>query len=304
MPDNHETTTFTIEEPGERLDRFLTGKLAELSRTRVQKLISEGYVTVNAAPSKSGYKLEEGDVLSVTVPPEAPTTLEPEDIDVPILYEDDDVIVVDKPAGLTVHPAPGHASHTLVNALLAHLPSLPDTGDQERPGIVHRLDKDTSGAMIVAKTSAAHRDLSAQFKARTTSKTYRVLVKGKLVPEDGTIEAPIGRDSGNREKMAVVSESRGREARTDYHVLGYHSGYTYLEIYLMTGRTHQIRVHLGAIGFPVVGDKVYGVKVPFLDRQFVHAWKLAFDLPSTGERMEFTAPLPPDLLKALRDISG
>lgn len=218
-----------------------------------------------------------------------------------ILYEDDDVLVIDKPPGLAVHPAPGHPSGTLVNALLSHLSALPDTSDQ-RPGIVHRLDKDTSGVMLVAKNGAAHANLTEQFKSRSVSKTYLVLVKGHLTPEDGAIEAPIGRDSAHRERMAVVAESRGRAARTEYHVREYLDGYTLLEVKPETGRTHQIRVHLAAIGYPVVGDKVYGVKSASVPRQFVHAHRLGFHLPSTGEYVEFTADLPPDLKQALTEI--
>ncbi|GAH49807.1 unnamed protein product, partial [marine sediment metagenome] len=199
-------------------------------------------------------------------------------------------------------PAPGHPAHTLANAVLSHLSSLPDTGDWRRPGIVHRLDKDTSGVMVVAKNSTAHQSLTDQFKARSVVKAYLVLVKGHLTPEDGVIEAPIGRDRRHRERMAVVAEGRGREARTQYHVVNYIGNYTLLEVRPETGRTHQIRVHLGAIGYPVVGDKVYGVKSPHLSRQFVHASCLGFTLPSTGKYVEFTSALPPDLEQALKDI--
>ena len=291
-----------VDEPGARLDKYVTEHCAGLSRTQTQKLIGDGCVTVNDHPAKSGLKLNLGDRLTVSLPPPASTTLTPEDIPVNILYEDDDLIVVDKPSGLTVHPAPGHPNGTLVNALLSHLPSLPDTGDWQRPGIVHRLDRDTSGVMLVAKNSAAHTNLAAQFKARTVVKTYLVLVKGRLAPADGAIEAPIGRDSSHRERMAVVAESRGREARTDYHVIKYIGNYTLLEVKPETGRTHQIRVHLEAIGYPVVGDRVYGVKSPHLHRQFVHATRLGLTLPSTGKFVEFSAPLASDLDEALEKL--
>jgi len=227
----------------------------------------------------------------------------PEAIPLNILYDDDDLLVIDKPAGLTVHPAPGHPSHTLANAILFYLSDLPNAGNWRRPGIVHRLDKDTSGVMLVAKNSVAQLNLAAQFKARSIVKAYLVLVKGHLVPEDGVIEAPIGRDRRHRERMAVVAEGKGREALTQYHVVHYIDNYTLLEVRPETGRTHQIRVHLAAIGYPVVGDKVYGVKSPHLSRQFLHASCLGFTLPSTGEYVEFQSELPPDLAQALKDIT-
>ena len=295
------TINLTVAEPGARLDKYIAGHCPGVSRTQAQKLIDDGYVTVNGRPAKSGLKLNIGDRLTVTLPPPLSTTLTPEDIPVNILYEDNDLIVVDKPAGLTVHPAPGHTSGTLVNAILSHLSDLPDTDDR-RPGIVHRLDKDTSGVMVVAKNSAAHSNLTEQFKSRSVSKAYLVLVKGHLSPRDGAIEAPIGRDSAHREKMAVVAESRGREARTDYHVLEYIGDYTLLEVKPETGRTHQIRVHLAAIGYPVAGDKVYGIKTRFLSRQFVHAHRLGFTLPSTRKYVEFTAELSADLAEALEEL--
>jgi 23S rRNA pseudouridine1911/1915/1917 synthase len=218
-----------------------------------------------------------------------------------IIYQDEDVLVLNKPAGLAVHPAPGHPSHTLVNAILSHFPQLADMSSSLRPGIVHRLDKDTSGVMLVAKNSAAQAKLAEQFKARSVTKAYLVLVKGRLTPENGIIEAPIGRDPRNRKLMAVVTS--GREARTEYRVVKYLDDYTLLEVMPETGRTHQIRVHLSAIGYPVVGDKIYGVKSPSLSRQFVHAYRLGFKLPSTGEYVEFEAELPPDLAQALEDIA-
>jgi 23S rRNA pseudouridine1911/1915/1917 synthase len=217
-----------------------------------------------------------------------------------IIYEDDDLLVVDKPAGLTVHPAPGHPSHTLINAILSHFPHLADIGDSLRPGVVHRLDKDTSGVMLVAKNSVAQANLAEQFKTHTVAKAYLVLVKGHLTPENGIIEAAIGRDPRNRKRMAVVT--RGREARTEYQVVKYIGNYTLLEVRPETGRTHQIRVHLSAIGYPVVADPVYGVKSAHLSRQFLHASRLGFKLPSSGEYVEFTSDLPPDLAQALKDI--
>jgi 23S rRNA pseudouridine1911/1915/1917 synthase len=303
MPENNENRFILIvDEPDIRLDRYVTDRFPELSRTRVQKLIRDGHITVNDSTIKSGIKLETGDRITINIPPPAPVDLEPEEIPLKILYEDNDVLVIDKPAGLTVHPAPGHPEHTLVNAILAHLSHLPDTGDSQRPGIVHRLDKDTSGVMLVARNSAAHENLTDQFKKRSVIKVYNVLVKGHLTPEDGIIEAPVGRDPHRRQRMAVVGESRGREARTSYHVIRYIGEYTLLEVRPETGRTHQIRVHLEAIGYPVAGDRVYGIKTPHLDRQFVHAARLGFKLPSTGDYVEFSAPLPADLEKALKEI--
>jgi 23S rRNA pseudouridine1911/1915/1917 synthase len=290
---------FTVSSPGIRLDRFVGDRCPELSRTHAQKLIGEGCVTVNGAAAKASLKLETGDRVDIVIPPEAPSHLTAEDIPLKILYEDDDLLVVDKPAGMTVHPAPGHAGGTLVNAVLAHLPGLKEE-DSLRPGIVHRLDKDTSGIIVVARNRPAQANLSGQFKSRTVNKAYLVLVKGKLAPEHGFIEADIGRDPRNRQRMAVVS--KGREARTEYRVIRYIGDYSLLEIKPETGRTHQIRVHLAAIGFPVAGDAVYGVKSSHLARQFLHAYKLGFRLPSNGEWVEFEAPLPEDLERALREI--
>jgi len=292
---------FMADVSGARLDKFVGDRCPELSRTRAQKLITEGFITVNDRPAKPSLKLSVNDKVDITVPPESLPDLSPEAIPLKIVYEDTDLLVIDKPPGLAVHPAPGHPSHTLANAVLAYLPSLAEEGESLRPGIVHRLDKDTSGLIIVAKNRAAHENLSDQFKSRSVSKSYIVLVKGKLMPESGIIEAAIGRDPRNRQRMAVVS--RGREARTEYHVLKYIGGYSLLEIRPQTGRTHQIRVHLAAIGFPVVGDAAYGVTSPRLSRQFLHASRLGFSLPSTGRRVEFTSPLPPYLEKVLSELS-
>ena len=292
--------SFVADEPGVRLDKYVGEKCQELSRTQAQKLVKNGHVKVNDRVAKAGLKLNIGDRLTITMPP-PPGPLSPEAIPLNILYEDDDVLVVDKPAGLTVHPAPGHPSNTLVNAILFHFPHLADMGDSLRPGVVHRLDRDTSGVMLVAKNSAAQENLIEQFKARSVVKAYLVLVRGHLTPEDGIIEAPIGRDPRNRKRMAVVAE--GREARTQYHVIKYTGDYTLLEVRPETGRTHQIRVHLLAIGYPVVGDRVYGLKSPYLSRQFMHACQLGFRLPSTGEYVEFESELPPDLAQALKEIA-
>jgi 23S rRNA pseudouridine1911/1915/1917 synthase len=294
------TYRLIADEKGGRLDQYVCGEFPELSRTQVQRLIADGHITVGGQAAKPGQRLSVGDRVDVIIPPPTPSPLVAEPMPLNILYEDDDILVVDKPAGLTVHPAPGHPGHTLVNAILAHFPHLADIGDSLRPGIVHRLDRDTSGVMLVAKNRAAQADLAEQFKARSVTKVYLVLAKGHLTPESGIIEAPIGRDPRNRKKMAVVSQ--GREARTEYRVIRYVGNYTLLEVRLETGRTHQIRVHLAAIGYPVVGDKVYGAKSPHLSRQFVHASRLGFRLPATGEYVEFTSELPADLAQALRDI--
>jgi len=291
---------FVVDKPGDRLDRYVSERCPELSRTHAQKLIGDGYVTVNDNVAKAGVKLNIGDRLTIIIPPTPPSPLSPEAIPLNIIYEDDDLLVIDKPAGLTVHPAPGHPSHTLINAILSHFPHLADISDSLRPGVVHRLDKDTSGVMLVAKNSVAQANLAEQFKARSVVKAYMVLVKGHLTPENGIIEAPIGRDPRNRKRMAVVA--RGRQARTEYHVVKYIADYTLLEVRPETGRTHQIRVHLSAIGYPVMGDPVYGVKSDRLSRQFMHASRLGFKLPSTGEYVEFTSELPPDLEQALQDI--
>lgn len=292
---------FIADKPGVRLDKYVCDKFAELSRTRIQKLIASGYITVNEHVAKAGLRLNAGDRLRVILPPTPPSQLVPEAIPLSIIYEDDDLLVIDKPAGLTVHPAPGHPAHTLVNAILSRFPHLAALSDSLRPGIVHRLDRDTSGVMVVAKNSLAQADLAEQFKTRSVAKAYLVLVKGRLTPENGVIEAPIGRDPRHRKKMAIVA--KGREARTEYRVVRYIGDYTLLEVMPETGRTHQIRVHFSAIGYPVVGDKAYGVKSAYLLRQFLHASRLGFKLPSTGKYKEFKSELPPDLAQALENIA-
>ena len=293
--------SFVVDRQDTRLDKYVSDKCPELSRTQAQKLIGEGYITVNDRAAKASLKLNTGDRVNIAIPPTAPSPLTPEDIPLNIIYEDDDLLVIDKPAGLTVHPAPGHPSHTLVNAILSYFPHLADIGDSLRPGIVHRLDKDTSGVMMVAKNSAAQANLAEQFETRSVAKTYLVLVRGHLTPENGIIEASIGRDPRSRKRMAVVAE--GKEARTEYHVVEYVGDYTLLEVRPETGRTHQIRVHLAAISHPVIGDTTYGARSAYLSRQFVHASRLGFKLPSTGKYVEFKSELPPDLVKALEDIA-
>ena len=292
--------SFVADKQGIRLDKYVCEKCPELSRTRAQKLITDAHITVNDHIAKVSLKLNAGDRVTVVIPSVTPTPLSPEAIPLNITYEDDDLLVIDKPAGLAVHPAPGHPSHTLVNAILSHLPHLADVSDSLRPGVVHRLDKDASGVMVVAKNSMAQANLISQFKARSVVKAYVVLVKGHLTPENGVIEAPIGRDPRNRKRMAVVAE--GKEARTEYQVTKYIGNYTLLEVRTETGRTHQIRVHLLAIGYPVVGDATYGVKSAYLSRQFLHACRLGFRLPSSGEYVEFTSDLPLDLQQALKEI--
>jgi 23S rRNA pseudouridine1911/1915/1917 synthase len=302
MKQNPDSYVFTVGKAGIRLDKFVSENCPGISRSQAQKLIDDGKVLVNGTVEKSSHKTEAGEKIEITVPPPVPTGLLPEAIPVKIIYEDDDLLVIDKPAGLTVHPAPGHPSHTLVNAVLSHLNDIEDEGGVTRPGIVHRLDKDTSGVMLVAKNNVALANLANQFKARTVKKTYITLVKGILRPDKGVIDAPIGRDSGDRKKMAVTGESRGRAARTNYRVIRYVGKNTLLKIMPETGRTHQIRVHLAAIGYPVFGDITYGKKSAFLNRQFLHAHKIGFNLPATGKWVEFESPLPEDLEQALKEL--
>jgi 23S rRNA pseudouridine1911/1915/1917 synthase len=293
--------SLTADISGVRLDRFISENCPELSRTYAKKLIEDGHITVNGKTAKASLNLSSGDSLSIVIPPPEPSHLIAENIPLKIVYEDKDLLVIDKPAGLTVHPAPGNSNHTLVNAVLAHFPDLPDGDDALRPGIVHRLDKDTSGLILVAKNRQALTNLANQFKKRSVTKTYFVLVKGHLSPQRGFIEAPIGRDPHNRKRMAVVE--KGRDARTEYNVIKYVGDCSLLKVRLETGRTHQIRVHLSAIGYPVVGDATYGVKSPFISRQFVHARLLGFKLPSSGQYVEFTSELPPELEQVLKDTA-
>jgi 23S rRNA pseudouridine1911/1915/1917 synthase len=295
------TLRFNSPSTDSRLDKYLARVLPHLSRAYLQKLIERGYVLVNGDITKASQRLNESDRITVELPPLADNPLA-EPIPLAIIYEDQDILVIDKPAGLTVHPAPGHLSHTLVNAILAHSPGLARCSEPIRPGIVHRLDKDTSGLIVIAKNDAAREYIAAQFKSHTVTKGYLVLVKGRLSPEQGRIEAPIGRDPHRRQRMAIVEA--GKQATTRYQIRRHLDGYTLVEVTPVTGRTHQIRVHLAAIGYPVVGDLTYGIKSEHLDRQFVHAYLLGFRLPSTGQYMEFTSPLPADLEHALQQLTG
>lgn len=257
--------------------------------------------------AKAGEKLSGGETLSVRVPAAVPALPFPESIPLAIVYEDEHLLVVDKPAGMPVHPGPGHAGHTLVNALLAHCPDLPGIGGVQRPGIVHRLDKDTSGLIIVAKDEKAHTGLTRQLSERRIRKTYLALVEGRLAPDEAMIDAPLGRDPNNRQRMMIRranDSGSAREAQTRYRVRQHLDGYTYVEASPITGRTHQIRVHFASLRHPIVADTVYGKASKLVERQFLHAWRLAFTHPSTGEELSFEAPLAPDLASALAALTA
>jgi 23S rRNA pseudouridine1911/1915/1917 synthase len=296
------TIRLIVDKAGLRLDRYISQTCAELTRSYIQKLIEERRVTINSKAVKPSHKPKVGDVIIINVPPPSPSpALIPQEIPLSIIYEDNDLMVVDKPSDMTVYPAPGHPSCTLMNAILAHCPDISTIDSSVRPGIVHRLDKDTSGLMVVAKNKAAQLNLAAQLKRRTILKKYLVLVKGRPSPEEGVIEAPIGRHPKDRKRMAVVPQ--GREARTSYRVMRHFKGYSLLEVTPHTGRTHQIRVHFSTIGCPVAGDPFYGVRSPYLKRQFLHAFLLGFKLPSTGEYAEFKSELPAELQQVLERLS-
>ena len=296
------TLTFRVDEAGERLDTFLAQRCPDLSRSRIQALTAEGFVAVDGAQAKPALRLRQGQTVSLLVPPPAPSTLAPQAMDLVVVYEDPDLVVIDKPAGLVTHPAPGHPDHTLANAVLAHCPDLEGVGGEVRPGLVHRLDRDTSGLIVVAKNDAAQAGLSAQFKDRTVSKAYLAAVTGRPEPERATIDAPIGRHPRSRTRMAIVAT--GREAVTEYDVLRRLRGYSLVEARPRTGRTHQIRVHLASIGHPVAGDVTYGKSAAGLDRHFLHAHRLAFDHPRTGKRLELESALPEDLRVWLETVAG
>lgn len=311
---------------GQRLDAFLASRRdLGLSRSHVQKLIADGLVTVDGEVTKAGYRLEPGETVLVKVPFPEPLAAEPEPIPLDIIYEDEHLVVLNKPRGLVVHPAPGHLHGTLVNALLAHCDHLSGIGGVCRPGIVHRLDRDTSGVMVAAKTDLAHQSLAKQIKDRTAHRRYLALVHGDVAAGEGTVETRIGRDPADRKKMAVLREG-GREAVTHYRVLERFTDFTLVECALRTGRTHQIRVHMAHLGHPVAGDPVYGPRRPkrfrremaramaveseepypeaveSLEGQALHAYRLSFRHPASGESLEFLAPMPADMERAVNEL--
>jgi 23S rRNA pseudouridine1911/1915/1917 synthase len=300
-----EILNFQIEaaQAGTRLDRYIAGVVETLSRSYARKLIDEGNIRVNQQAAKPAQPLRMGDIITVQVPAPQPVELTPEPIPLAIIYEDSDIVMVNKPAGMVVHPAPGHHSGTLVHALLARYPDMHVSGDM-RPGIVHRLDQDTSGLLVVARHDQAMRTLSEQQKARLMHKAYLLVVEGHFREPEGVIDAPIGRHPHDRKRQAIVAN--GRAARTHYRVLEELGPYTLLEARLETGRTHQIRVHFASRHRPVLADPLYGPRKPRatfgLQRQFLHAWKLGLYLPSDGTWQEYEAPLPADLQTALHRL--
>lgn len=304
MPDKNIEIIVENEDSGKRIDAYLSSKVEGMSRAQIQKLIEQGNITVNNKGQKSNYKVKEKDFIVVTIPEPVALEVNAEDIDIEIMYEDEDLVVVNKPQGMVVHPAAGNYSGTLVNALLGKCKSLSGINGVIRPGIVHRIDKDTTGVLVVAKNDNAHRSLAGQIKEHSVKRIYIALVEGKVKNDSGTISLPIGRHPVERKKMAVVNKN-GRNAVTHYRVLQRYSDNTLIEARLETGRTHQIRVHMSYIGHPLVGDPVYGFKKQKfkLKGQALHAQTLGFIHPRTGEYMEFSAPLPQyfiDLIEKLK----
>jgi 23S rRNA pseudouridine1911/1915/1917 synthase len=285
-------------EDGKRLDVFIAARCLGISRSQARRLIDEGLATVNRRPARASYLVRAGDMIDIRVSPSEAPAPRPEAIPLRILYEDGDILVVDKPAGMAVHPGAGRTRHTLVNALLARYPDLTGMGEALRPGIVHRLDKDTSGLLLVARNERAHAELSRQLKEHLVEKRYLALVTGRLEPAEGVIEGDIGRDPRNRKRMAIVEG--GRPARTAYRVIERLDGYSLVEVAPSTGRTHQIRVHLAGVGHPIAGDALYGRRSPLVGRQFLHALRIAFSHPADGRPVSFESPLPDDLAEALR----
>ncbi|MFS8892710.1 RluA family pseudouridine synthase [Synechococcus sp. O70.1] len=298
--------TVTEKQQGLRLDRGLAEQLPELSRSRLQQLIRQGQVWLNGQPCRDKDRpLQAGDQIEVRIPPATPTSLQPEPIPLDILYEDEDLLVLNKPRGLVVHPAPGHASGTLVHALLAHCSHLSGINGELRPGIVHRLDKDTTGALVIAKHDQAHQHLQAQIQAKTARRIYLGVVFGRPAQSQGTISAPIGRHPVDRQKMAVLPPGQGRAAVTHWQVLERLGNYTLMQFELETGRTHQIRVHAAHLHLPIVGDPLYTrskTSPVKLSGQALHAWKLSFVHPRTGQPLQFTAPLPEEFERLLRQL--
>ena len=293
---------------GGRLDQVLVRLLPEQSRSRVQHWIREGHVSVaGTRVTRPSLRLQGGETIAVDLPAASPTELRPESIALDVIYEDDDLLVVNKAAGMVVHPSPGHESGTLVHAVLGHAPDLAGVGGEIRPGIVHRLDRDTSGLIVVAKDERSLRALQDQFRLKSVEKVYQALVDGRPPTREGRVEAPIGRDSRHRQRMTVVPEGKGREAVTEYRVRESLPAHALLEARPRTGRTHQLRVHLAFLGCPVAGDRVYGLRKPTLDlqRQMLHAWKLRFRLPGQAAvEHTFEAPVPADMLIAIEQARG
>ena len=304
MPGAHEDRVreFTAPRAGSRLDRLLAEMARDLSRSRVHTLIAEGHACINGSPARPSQRVKAGDRVSLRIPPVRDVDLAPQDIPLNVVYQDAELVVLDKPAGLSVHPGPGHPDGTLVNALLALCPDIKGIGGEHRPGVVHRLDKDTSGLMMVAKTENAHRGLSGQIKNREVRKGYLALTVGVPPLAEGTVDAPIARDPRHRKRMAVAAA--GRQSVTRYRVLQTFAGHALLELLLETGRTHQIRVHLAYLGYPLFGDEVYGRRHPDLPRQFLHASSLVFTHPVTGKEMSFTCGLPAELQSIVDRLSG
>jgi len=300
--------TFSVEQDEtQRLDKFLVNCLPEFSRARLQGLIRAGLVSVDGSPAnKSGQALNKGSRVQVHIPAPQPSELTPEAIPLDIVFEDQNVIVVNKPAGMVVHPAVGHATGTLVHAALAHAPEMEGISGEKRPGVVHRLDKDTSGLILLAKNDAALHGLQEQFRSRKVAKVYLALVDGKPPTPTGRIEAPVGRNPAERRQMAVVQPDKGREAISEYSTRQSFAQHTLLEVHPLTGRTHQIRLHLRFIGCPVAGDTIYGRKKTSLplNRHFLHAWRLTIHLPGENQARTFEAPLPGELVHILKQLES
>ena len=304
MSDRVEIFNYSGDAPT-RLDKFLVERLPEFSRARLQGLIQDGFVLVNGLPAKkNGQPLEADMQVEVRIPPPLPTGLVAEDIPLEIVFENDDLLVVNKPAGMVVHPAAGHPSGTLVNAVLGYDPEFGEIGGEERPGVVHRLDKETSGLILMAKNDAAIHWLQDQFRLRKVEKTYLALVDGHPPTPTGRVEAPIGRDPGHRRQMAIVSPGKGREAVSEYKTLETFKSHALLEFHPLTGRTHQIRLHCAFLDCPIVGDKVYGRRSQSieLDRHFLHATRLKIILPGETKPRVFESPLPEELVAVLDEL--
>ncbi|HVG17991.1 MAG TPA: RluA family pseudouridine synthase [Blastocatellia bacterium] len=315
MSSEAQLVTIDMEAAGARLDSFLASRLVEVSRTRIQRAIEDGDILVNERAVKPSYRLRAGDQVEIDLPEPPPAELAPEPIRLNVTHEDDDLIVVDKPAGMVVHPGAGVESGTLANALVYHFNALSETAGRIRPGIVHRIDKETSGLLVVAKNDFTHERLSDQFRDRQVFKMYAALVYGRMSQERGEVEARIGRSSHNRTRMAVLRGGAGRTAHTVFQVARAYAEFTLLNVQIKTGRTHQIRVHMAHAGHPVVGDATYGggrensvrdasvrQRIRALGRHFLHSAQLAFTHPRTGARLEFSSPLSPELSEFLKDL--